>query len=254
MDELLGKLTNLTYEIFGVFLPGLIFSIFLLVLYFAAGPVIPIITQSALPELNSNYFIKIMEFDWTKSSLIILFVGWYFIGHILVWIGRFGVNQSKPNFIMLTLKSLFFRIPKPKDSFNANLAILYDEVQKRFTHNDIVLTWTQFFPVAKNFIYRSSSKSLITTYQNKYTLHRAIAVASVLLFWLSILLIFIPVIFFNYQAPVQNIIYLAALVFLSLVFIWNFSSSYMYHWIMFGNTIITEAYSLLYGPKNNESP
>jgi hypothetical protein len=34
------------------------------------------------------------------------------------------------------------------------------------------------------------------------------------------------------------------------ILVWSFSASYIYHWKMFGNTIITEVYSSLHGPKN----
>jgi hypothetical protein len=31
-----------------------------------------------------------------------------------------------------------------------------------------------------------------------------------------------------------------------------FSESYMYHWGLFGDTVVTETYSLLYGPIEDE--
>lgn len=202
--------------------------------------------------MNVGLFVKILKFDWTKGWIVLLLVGWYFLGHILVWFGRFGIKQARPNFVMLTVKALFFRIPKAKDNFNQNLLPLYKSLEEKFNYQELKLTWIQLFPVIKNFIFRNSSKSLITTYQNKYTLHRAIAIGSVFLFWFSLLLLIVPLILFDAEVPTRNIIFLSSLIFFSLVFIWNFSSSYLYHWEMFGNTIITEAYSLLYGPKNND--
>jgi hypothetical protein len=44
-----------------------------------------------------------------------------------------------------------------------------------------------------------------------------------------------------------NWLLLFVLLVLSVAIAWGFSGSYLYHWQMFGNTIITETYSLACG-------
>jgi hypothetical protein len=49
-----------------------------------------------------------------------------------------------------------------------------------------------------------------------------------------------------------NWLLLGTLLALAGVFVWGFSESYLYHWKMFGNSIVTESYCLLYGPQDAE--
>jgi len=143
---------------------------------------------------------------------------------------------------------LLFRIPKPESNFSAKLQRLYDKVQVRFSIEGTPLEWREFYPLAKTFLLQNLTLSLVPTYQNKYTLHRSITTASTLLFWLCTLSLACA---WKSNMTVPPLTYgmLAVFALGALFLVWGFSSSYIYHWEMFGNTIITESYSYIFGPK-----
>ena len=52
MDALIGKLTNLGYEFFGILLPGTLAVLMWSLLWIAAADVVPWMTGGAVPELR----------------------------------------------------------------------------------------------------------------------------------------------------------------------------------------------------------
>jgi len=146
-----------------------------------------------------------------------------------------------------------FSIPKPNSPFNPKLQRLFEVVRKRFASKGVLPEWQEFYPIAKSFLAQNVTSSLISTYQNKYTLHRSIATAATLLFWASVIAIGVSN-FTSYtpdQAP--SYLLLSALAIGSLALVYGFSASYIYNWEMFGNTIVTETYSKLCGPQDDKS-
>ena len=259
MDQIVAKLTNLGYEVFGIILPGIIAAIFLSMWWSALGPIAPFWTSGIVPQLQSDNASRIIESISMKTGIGIAFplaVITYFLGHILLWIARSGKPSDTrlKNSFKRTLSSIFLQIPKPENSYDPKLQNLYDAVQEKFkSPNAPSLPWVQFYPVVKSFVIRNLSQSLITTYQNKYTLHRSITLAAAGLFWLCIVAGAASALSACvFGAPHPRWGFLAMLAIASTITAWGFSDSYAYNWKLFGNTVITEAYSIIYGP--NDAP
>jgi len=257
MNELSAKITNLSYEIFGVILPGLIAELFFVAWWIALGSAAPIWTLELLPQLTSETASELVKSLTVNTGIGIAvpgIVAAYFIGHILHWVGRSSTpnDRSSSSWLRRVGYSLIFRIPKPIESYSSHLKPLFEAVEPKFRTNDLQLNWAQFFPLAKCYLSTNLVSSLVANYQNKYTLHRSITTAATLLFWVCILAIGLGVVCMRWCSisVVPRWGPLVILDFFSLVLVWGFSDSYLYHWKMFGNTIVTETYSLILGPPN----
>ena len=258
MEQLLAKLTNLGYELFGIFIPGIVALIFLLIWWASIGQIAPYISNGFFPQLTSKNASEIIESITVRTGFGIalpIFIITYFLGHMLQWISRSGKasDQILKSPILRTYKSICLQIPKPENSYDARLEPLFAAVQSKFMCDGTYLSWPQFYPIAKNYLSRSSHQSLVTNYQNKYTLHRSITLASAGLFWLCVAgMIAEGIILYNIGVSPRWWL-VAPLTLFSVISVWGFSDSYAYNWNFFGNSIITESYSLIYGPKNAES-
>ncbi len=192
MNELFARITNLSYEIFGVILPGLILNIFLLLLWAAVGSFSPIISADLLPSFSMDklqHLLDSLTVVTGVGAFIPIVVLWYFLGHLVLWISRSGpmVDDKTLGSVKRVGSSLIFKIPKPEKSYDEKLSPLYDVVCKEFSKDRVSIEWRQFYPLAKCFIAQRLTSSLVVTYQNKYTFHRSVIGASVFVFWLSIL-------------------------------------------------------------------
>lgn len=264
MNDFFAKLTNLSYEIFGVFLPGMVTNIFLFVLWASLGGFAPFLTSGAIPvfELDTvKLLIDSLNLASGIGAGLPLIAIWYFLGHIILWIGRSGkpMEGTRSKGTIFELKRLFllltFRIPKAKDSFNPKLENIFKLAKKKFEVDNNEIEWRQFYPIAKIFLSQRLSTSLVTTYQNKYTFHRSVVTICTVFFWITFFSLITARFFLS--TPLESQPYWWALIVIlisTLVFIWNFSSSYLFHWEMFGNTIITETYSILFSPKDAPPP
>lgn len=258
MNELLARLTNFSYELFGVLLPGVVASLFGLLLWSALGPLVPTWSFNNLPEFSISelgVLLNALGVATGIGTLIPLIVIWYFLGHLLLWIAKswhapFSKQDTGMRRLVLTLT---LRIPKPQDPYDPNLRPLFDAARKAFSTDGVELAWRHFYPVAKSYLSRELTSSLVANYQNKYTFHRSVATASAILWWLSALGTIGGLITLKANGIQPHWIFLIGLLALSIFNAWGFSGSYLYHWEMFGNTIITEAYSLIHGPRNAES-
>jgi DNA polymerase III epsilon subunit-like protein len=258
MDELFAKITNLSYEFFGVILPGLIAGLFIGLLWLAAGPLPPYITAGSIPELTINNIKLILDALNTNTTIVLIILSLiiaYFLGHLLLWIARFGKQNKRAteSAFIRVLFSLTFRIPKPNNSYDPTLQPLYNIVQKRFAVDNKPLLWRQFYPVVKSYLSKNLSTSLVPTYQNKYTLHRSITLAATIWFWLNLITIVFSIYCSLSGGPSPYWIMLFILSFLALALVWGFSGSYLYHWQTFGDTIVTEAYSIIRETNNQEN-
>lgn len=257
MNELLAKLTNFGYELTGIFLPGLIAILFLLLWWTALGPLIPFWTGGNVPEFSVETARGIIESLSVAAGIgvaIPLIAACYFSGHLLHWIARSGKpNQDAVDKWYKRLgHSLVFKIPRPTSSFNPSLKRLYLIVQKKFSVDDTTMEWREFYPIAKSYLAQKIVNSLVSTYQNKYTFHRSITIASAVLFWASFIGILFAKITANYSALSPNYLLLSTLLSGALMLVYGFSASFIYNWEMFGNTIITESYSKLFGPQDDQ--
>lgn len=255
MNELLGKLTNLSYEFFGVIVPGIVTSVFVVLFWSALGQLAPFWSSDAIPEFTIKKLQDLMDSPSIPRGigvLVSLIAIWYFFGHILLWIARSGKPDAKASQISVrrVWLSLLLHVPKPPNSFDPKLQPLFDAVRKKFASDGIELEWRHFYPVVKSYLAQRLVYSLVATYQNKYTLHRSVTTASAVLFWFSLLATIGGFVTHRTNGPEPNWALLLSLLGGAILLVCGFSASYMYHWELYGNTIITESYSLLHAPKN----
>jgi len=256
MDTLLSKLTNLAYELFGVILPGIFALVSIGLLWAALGPVVELWSASQIPALNASLLSRIDTLDGTArvAAVSCLVVSLYLLGQALNWVSRGIPDQSGKSDSRLRriFHLLRLRFPKPQASFDTSLTRLFDAAAAKLSPDGAPLLWREFYPVAKALISQHVKYSLVATYQNKYTLHRTLAAVSVALFWASFLsavgcLVTRALVGGDHMTP--NWLLLVVLLVASLGAVAGFYSSYLYTWRLFGDSIVTESYFLLYGPK-----
>ncbi len=259
MNELLGKLTNLSYELFGIIIPGAIITLFFAVWLASMGNIPALIISNDFPILTISKISEIIAKTFSDKGfgiLIPLILSWYIFGHITQWFSSSTATPAgeRASDSLRIIKSLLLKPPRPTENFSKDLKPLFDEVSTKLAIGKEQLSWVQFFPIAKNIIFRNSSNSLISTYQNKYTLHRSITIISAFLFWLDLAGIVFSYTIENFtctKIETNTPLQLFILPF-SVFLVWGFSGGYEYNWKMFGNTIVTETYSNLNFPKISE--
>jgi hypothetical protein len=154
VNEILAKLTNLSYEFFGVILPGFVGFMFLVFWWLALGPVATKWSWGVVPQFtleNASTTVNSLNNATGAGTAIPVVLAAYFVGHIILWIGRSGkpddVGTKRP--IVRVLKSLVFQIPKPVSPYDPKLQPLFEDVRATLASGGIALDWRQFFPVAK---------------------------------------------------------------------------------------------------------
>jgi hypothetical protein len=255
MGEFVGKLTNLSYEFFGVLLPGVIVHLFMLIVWAAMGATAPVITYGWLPQLRIGDLVSLVDSMTTERGVgaaILLLIGWYFLGQLTLWLSRSQerMTSSASKGLQHTWLTLRFRTPRPSQSYDPALEDVYRLVRAHFEpKGGPQFEWRQFYPIAKNFLHQNVAYSLVTTYQHKYTLHRSIACAAALLFWSLLAVAMLGLLGLGQATPKPSwhLIILGSAG--AVVLAWGFSGSYRSNWLMFGNTIITECYALLNLPR-----
>ncbi len=251
MDGFWNKLDNLAYELFGVVLPGLVASVLLLMLWYALGPLIPLWSFEYVPELTNErirYFVRVVPFARECAAIIGTLLTWYFLGHVLNWVskGR-SSRESAAKELKRVWSFLRFRVQKPTEPFDAALKDLFAKVSKKFSP-DRDLSWREFYPLAKNFLVNADRRSLLSTYQNKYTLHRSIAAAAAATVWLtSVGIVAARVTYYLGATTYPNWLMLWVLLLASFATVWGFSATFMFYWTLWGDTIVTESYGALFG-------
>lgn len=254
MDQLVAKITNLSYEIFGIFIPGFILLLFLVWWWWCVGEQASLLSVGYIPSLAVNGVSKgytLIPNEIKLGFVVYLAVIAYFLGNLINWIGRIGKakesdsSNSKKKTLEDMINCMRFSIPKPRSSYNQNLETMLQR-GCRFLELPIdSRNWLSFYPVAKSRVVQDLTVSLVSTYQNKYTLHRSLTVASVLLFWLCFFLsIFSLTIRLEDFESSPHWLPLAFTMIMSVFAVWGFSESYRFHWQNFGNSLITEIYML----------
>jgi len=257
MNELLARLVDLSYEFFGVLMPGVIATLFLCLWWAALGQLAPSWTSGVVPELDVDLAASAIQSFSNATSLaviILILIVWYLIGHLILWFARSGKSDDKArnNWLRRVALTLIFQTPKPKDHYRSDLKPLFNAIAKKLGTRGSPLNWGQLYPVARCLLSQRLNRSLVTTYQNKYTLHRSIATAAAGLFWLCLLTIIGAAITLQTNGPQPHWMLLTAFLVGAGSLAAVFSESYMYHWGLFGDTVVTETYSLLYGPIEDE--
>lgn len=223
----------------------------LLMLVFAwwcAGPIAELVTFGFLPEATVNGmtdFMRVLNNEIRVGLLFGIAVAVYFLGHLLHWFSRSPKSSPKEiTWVARVVSCLRFSVPKAVDSYDSFLNPLLDEAKGLFGLS-AEAKWTQFYPVAKAYLSANLQTSLVSTYQNKYTLHRSLTTAAVVWFWLSLSCVVA-------SAPLAFIcgfgqpkwFPLISSIPAALVLIYGFSDSYQYNWKLFGNSIITEVFMI----------
>ncbi len=253
MDQLLSKLTNLSYELFGIFIPGFVLFLFLGWWWWCVGDLAPILSVDYLPTLamrgiSDGYVLVPNEL---KLGLVIyVAVASYFLGHLINWVGRSGgARESSASSKIQRAREdlsrcLKLSIPKPRESYSAGLEPLLAEGVQFLQLPPQSNGWSSFYPVAKSRVAQQLTQSLIVTYQNKYTLHRSLAIASAIWFWLTYFLAWFGAAISLQAEDGPRWLPVLLSLFLSVLAVWGFSESYRFHWKMFGNSVISETFVL----------
>lgn len=202
---------------------------------------------SRLAWVEIKYVLKAVPGAVQIAALIGTLLIWYFLGHVLNWVskGR-SARESATKELTRVWSVLRFRFPKPAKSFDPALEELFKKAMPRFSpERDLV--WREFYPLAKNFLLNADRRSLVSTYQNKYTLHRSIAAAAAAIFWLSLSsTVGARIAYFAGSTNYPNWLLLWFLVLSSLSAVWGFSATFMFYWGLWGDTIVTETYCALF--------
>lgn len=259
MDGFWSKLDNLAYELFGVVLPGLVASVWLLLLWYALGPLVPTWTFHNVPELRWSmikYVLKAVPGAIQVSAIIGTLLIWYALGHVLNWVSKGRTKRGTLKEERARIWSfLKFKVQKGQP-FDPALTEQFNKVSKKLVP-ERDLSWRELYPLAKTLLANASRRSLLSTYQNKYTLHRSIAAAAAAIFWLTLAGILLSIGTQLVWAPIPpNWLLLAFLLFFSLASVWGFSATFQYYWGLWGDTIVTESHGALFDvlpPRNNET-
>lgn len=258
MDTLIGKLTNLGYEFFGILLPGTLAVLMWSLLWIAAADMVPLATFGAVPELTLSEAVDAIgrAIEWSAfMSVLLMMAPAYFVGHLLTWVGRGGKRHKDVRKRDHLLETLLLRPPKRESSYDLKLEPAWQWAGERLLGKKLEPSWLLFYPAAKTYLLQKRIPSLVTTYQNKYTLHRSLAVAAALTAWgasffLVLSLDLAKVI--GAQAASPHWVATIALAGGSLFAVWGFSSSYLYNWTLWGDYLITETYVSLRAEEAHE--
>ena len=242
MDALIRKLTNLGYEFFGILLPGTLAVLMWSLLWIAAADVVPSITRGTVPKLTLSEARDAIEqaIEWSAFITVLLMTTLaYFVGHLLTWVARRGKRHERVNFWHHLAGALLFRPPQQQPSYSLRFTPLWKWAGERLLDETPDLSWSLFYPAAKSYLLQKRIPSLVTTYQNKYTLHRSLAVAAALTAWGTL---FVTVYSFFAQPAEPHWFAIVVLAVGSLSAVYGFSSSYLYNWKLWGNYLIMETY------------
>ena len=253
MDSLIGKLTNLGYEFFGIFLPGALAVLMWSLLWVAAADVVPWMTMGAVSELTLPEAMDAIAraIEWSAFvSVLLMVVLAYFVGHLLTWVARGGKRHEQVR-IRDHLKGTLRLRPPKQPSYDLELKPAWEWAGEQLLGKKLKPSWSLFYPAAKSYLLQKRIPSLVTTYQNKYTLHRSLAVAAALTAWgtlfvavFAILSLFLAKII-GAQAAEPHWFATVVIAAGSLFAVWGFSSSYLYNWTLWGQYLITETYVAL---------
>jgi len=246
MDALLSKLTNLGYELFGVFFPGFGMLIGVLAVWIAAGPSL---AWLGIPHLTLLEFADVlghvqdMTFAYPLVGIIIIS---YTLGQFLKWVSRGGQKEpNSPSSMWIVAAFLKWNVPKANKNYDCRLKpLLFDANTKLFPNDKKEeYLWKKFYTVAKAFLNETAAHTLLPTYQNKYTMHRSLSAASAIVFWACLGLLLISLWSrFSGVIPPAHWQFVVVLLCASALSRYQFWRSYQFNWRLWGDAVITETY------------
>lgn len=143
MDALIGKLTNLGYEFFGILLPGTLAVLMWSLLWIAAADVVPSVTRGVVPELTLSEAMAAIgqAIEWSAFVSVLLMIAIaYSVGHLLTWVARGGKSHERVGRRHHLAGTLLFRPPKRKTSYDSRLEPAWQWAGKRLLGEDIELS------------------------------------------------------------------------------------------------------------------
>lgn len=246
MDTFIGKLTQLTYELFGVLLPGFLCAVFVGSMWLALGPLALKWSLGLLPELRLSEIVSIdasLSSSTRIAALVLLGVACYFLGQVLNGVSRQCTGGKSP---LPMTDILRFRLHRPTAQYRQELSRLFAVAAPQIVPGMASPPWDEFFRVARCLLVQNRRTSLAATYQSKYTLHRSIAIASAGACWVASLALVGALVTWCFDRSLQvNWILLLAAPFGFLISARQFARSYADNWTLFGDTIVTETYALI---------
>lgn len=273
MNALINKLTNVSYEFFGIFIPGLIAIIGFAIVILLDLSVLNIINYC---EINSVYLNVSKEYSTLFLALLLFFS--YLAGHGLKWVSKDGIGISRGKVVkresfnddkLSEYENDKIFISKELDEITWNFLFLKGQTQPntpyRSMYNELAEKigrklrrkvelvdsskphWRMTYPLIKAYMSTQENKNLLANYQNKYTFHRSLASFFSLLAWLGLLS---SVVALYYCSKVT--FFLIPTAFLSYILAKSFSKSFIYFWYLYGSEAITQAAVCLAQEKNGK--
>ena len=165
MDALIGRLTNLGYEFFGILLPGTLAVFMWTLLWIAADDVVPSVTWGAIPELSLSEAMSAIEqaVKWSAFMSVLLVTALaYFVGHLLTWVARGGKRHKQVRTRNHLTGTLFFRPPKQEPSYDLTLEPAWQWAGERLLGKKLEPSWSLFYPAARTYLLQKRIPSLVT--------------------------------------------------------------------------------------------
>lgn len=238
MDVLLGRLTNLGYEFFGIIVAGFLVGLFLAVptTTFSAA-----VSSADVQEFYQQCWSLLTGKETTTAALLLIVAGAlvasYLTGHFLKWFAKVRFwNPRQPKALWLRFLALVVEVRGGDSYSKGKHEILFVEAS-RFLGLDA--EWNGFYMVAKTFLAHRGGYSLVSTYQNKYTLHRSLAKGLAVAAWVA--LCGSIACFVARDPKLASLCFVETVVF--CVGVAMFSKSYSYYWTLFGDALVVEVYS-----------
>jgi hypothetical protein len=265
VEGFLSKLTDLTYEIVGVLMPGLIL---LFLGLFQWG----LYRHYADPEATGGRLLGLLQEDllWLEKHpwgiLLGALVLSYFAGRAVLFLARDGLPILGGSLVwvaaaiagklkieadrlkkrvaaapLVRLLARVFLVRTPKELLDNHASSLDRSktwcTERLSPSSDVTLLseWSAFYSVASRLLEREGSKSRLPVHQSKYTLDRSLATVFALGFWSAVAFSLL----FKTWGPFAEVP-----VFLFLVHV--FDQEHAYHWRLWGDSIIAETYALVW--------
>lgn len=178
MDKFVEKISGLSYEIFAILMPG-IFAIVCSVALVSFYQLLAGLPQ-CLGERLFRHEIRNHQF----FAIIVLVLATYLLGQTSTYLAKTSF-ESKPSQSPSLSRRLYEHFCKliwtpdtqqpPEDVYSHVDLNQVTEILRSYGFKIQEVKWRNIYGPASRFIFQLGTRSMIQTYQNKYTLHRTMA-------------------------------------------------------------------------------
>jgi hypothetical protein len=286
MKDFADWFIEISYEVLGVIIPGVVASVFFLLILFCAEPILVrhhLIGASTLSLKNMGWMGN-EGLNW--QTWLLLTLQWFFLGQMVLQFARdkksrskgqkfielaFMIRPCEPHYFRPSMEEVFVgclrKLGLPVSDQQAKVAdseptpgVLKPVDDKKSGPSSQFKVnpddqpvddsgWRPFQRIARAKIAQAKFKSLLTMFQNKYTLHRSIATIAGLSFWASVVLIVLGAMtHYTVVDPLGAEPRWGLLIPFCALFIivkHLFMRSFREHWKHYGDTLIAEIHSIL---------